>query len=96
MLDLFAYNQPCNVLGLCHSFKGCSLPSSLLFHFPFQRFYSHSLMGSREGMVLSSVTASSLSSGMDCWSGNKSLWIPDIGASGAGQLLALIHMDWNS
>ena len=53
-------------------------------------------MGSREGMVLSSVTASSLSSGMDCWSGNKSLWIPDIGASGAGQLLDLIHMDWNS
>lgn len=46
-------------------------------------------------MVLSSVTASSLSSGMDSvGQGIKSLRIPR--GPRAGQLLVLIHMGWNS
>jgi len=32
IMDPFDLMGLCYALGLCHSFKGCALPSSVLFH----------------------------------------------------------------
>ena len=77
----------CHVLGLCHSFKGCALPPSLLFHSPLRDF-TPIFLWEAEGRWSVFCNCFKAEQGCQpCLSGSKNLWMPDLGAPGTGKLL---------
>ena len=78
----------CHVLWLYHSFIGCALPPSLLFHSPLRDF-TLIFLWKAEGQPSVFCNCFKAEQGASTCLSVKNLWMPDLGAPGAGQLLVL-------